>query len=96
MTNPIRIPITAAILHFGRKPDGYGGRIALAKCLGVTSNSIGRWAGPFLPEHHAKKLLRKDHTASSLVVESTALNDANASRVTDRTRKAKKRLRKPA
>lgn len=50
------IPILRAIAHFGRAGDGYGGRAALARALGITQNAIGRWAGPNLPEHHARTL----------------------------------------
>lgn len=69
MPKPTLIPIATAVLHFGRKPDGYGGKSALARLLGVRADRIGRWAGPYMPEAQANKLLRKDHTASGLLVE---------------------------
>jgi hypothetical protein len=61
------IRIRDAVAHFGRKPDGYGGKAALARALGISQNAISRWAGPYLPEHHARALLRKPHRLAHLM-----------------------------
>jgi hypothetical protein len=79
------IPTAAAIAHFGRAGDGYGGKAALARLLKITIPAIDRWSGPYLPEHHAKKLLQKDHTVQSLVTGEAASSKANGSRRNNRT-----------
>lgn len=64
-----RIPTKDAIAHFGRAGDAYGGRAALAAELGISSQAIGRWSGPFVPENHAKKLLDKHAAMHQLAIE---------------------------
>jgi hypothetical protein len=61
-----RITIKAAVLHFGRAPDGYGGKAALARALGVTQAAINRWQGPCLPDWHAATLLKAPHKLAHL------------------------------
>lgn len=52
------IRITVAVKHFGRKPDGYGGKAALARALGITQPALAKWAGPNIPAHHTRKVRR--------------------------------------
>jgi hypothetical protein len=66
MNADTEIPIKAAILHFGRRPDGYGGKAELARVLGITQNAIARWAGPNLPRRHAITLLQKPYSLKRL------------------------------
>ncbi len=69
------IPTEQAIAHLGRRSDGYGGKAALARLLKVTIPALDRFSGPYLPEHHARELLRKDHTAAALVTDPDSLNE---------------------
>lgn len=63
----LTLPLRAAVLHFGRKPDGYGGRAALARALGISQSALNRWKGPNLPQHHARALLKAPYNCRHLL-----------------------------
>jgi hypothetical protein len=52
-----QISTRAAIRYFGRQPDGYGGKAALARALGITQTALRHFDGDYLPERHTKTLL---------------------------------------
>jgi len=72
------IPIQHAIERYGRPGDARGGRAALAAKLDISSQAIGRWGGSYIPWHHAKKLLKKDHGLADLAV-NKPVDDKNES-----------------
>lgn len=57
-----------AVAHFSDQEDGRGGKIRIARALGLTSGAVSQW-GDVVPEKQAYRL--EDITNGSLKVDKT-------------------------